>query len=293
MILEPLRPGDWTAALDCALSRVPEEERALRVQHFLTMLGSNLFDPRGIWVAREGRRILAVQVTVPLAGAACLFWLPSTIHDPADALIRAALGWYRAEGCKIAQALVRPGEEAWAAPLTRQGFRTITKLHQLTHDLTNLPAINVDALRLVHYDRCEERLFAETLERTYQGTRDCPELNGVRTIDEILAGHRAQGRFESSRWWLATAHDLPIGVLMLTELLDGATWELAYVGLVPEARGQGLGRTLMLHAMHTLAHSDAMALTLAVDTRNTPARRLYESLGFVEAETSGVLLYLW
>jgi ribosomal protein S18 acetylase RimI-like enzyme len=103
----------------------------------------------------------------------------------------------------------------------------------------------------------------------------------------------AQGKFHPECWWLVFEEAQPVGVTMLVEMPDAMTWELAYVGLIPEARGRGLGRTMMLHAMHALLAHPTIALTLAVDARNVPARRLYESLGFIEIEFQDVLLHLW
>lgn len=57
--------------------------------------------------------------------------------------------------------------------------------------------------------------------------------------------------------------------------------ELA-IGLVPDARGRGLG-TELLTALLALARARGMhAMSLNVSGVKTPARRLYERLGFKE-----------
>jgi mycothiol synthase len=293
MTVESVRPDEWTAAMECVLGRIPAEQRSERVRQCVDLLVSGAIDPRGVWVARDENRIVAAQVCVLLAGAACLFWLPSAAEDVADHLVRAALDGCRDKGCKIAQALPSADEEPWAAPLRRQGFRTITHLYPLKHDLSELPPMPLTPLRFVPYHLAEADAFATVLEQTYAGTLDCPELNGVRNIDEIITGHRAQGRFHADYWWLVYEGPTAVGVVMLMELPDGLTWELAYVGLIPNWRGCGHGRTLVLHAMHALYRRLAASLTLAVDERNIPARRLYQNLGFIESQPSEVLLYLW
>jgi ribosomal protein S18 acetylase RimI-like enzyme len=110
---------------------------------------------------------------------------------------------------------------------------------------------------------------------------------------EIVAGHRAQGKFSPDWWWLAYVGARPAGVLMLSEMVDGTTWELAYLGVVPEQRNHGLARSLLSRAMHELRDTPALHLVLAVDERNHPARRLYQSLGFVAIDTSEVFLYVF
>jgi mycothiol synthase len=134
--------------------------------------------------------------------------------------------------------------------------------------------------------------FAATLEQTYEGTLDCPELNGRRTIDEILTGHRGQGRFDPRFWWLAYAGERPAGVILLDEMADAVTWELAYLGIVRHFRRHGFGRAMALHALNAL-RDHATRMTLVVDVRNQPARRLYESLGFREIDTSNVMLFFF
>jgi ribosomal protein S18 acetylase RimI-like enzyme len=56
--------------------------------------------------------------------------------------------------------------------------------------------------------------------------------------------------------------------------------EVAYVATAPHARGKGLGRELTRRAVELAKQTGARWLTLAVDRRNRPARRLYDQLGF-------------
>src|SRR5436309_500018 len=56
--------------------------------------------------------------------------------------------------------------------------------------------------------------FADTLMATYDGTLDCPELNGDRTAAEVLAGHRAAAA-DPPDWALARSGPDPVGVVLL------------------------------------------------------------------------------
>jgi ribosomal protein S18 acetylase RimI-like enzyme len=49
----------------------------------------------------------------------------------------------------------------------------------------------------------------------------------------------------------------------------------------PTLRGQGLARSLLVHAMRHLTQAGFEAMTLTVTTKNEQAVRLYEELGFV------------
>jgi mycothiol synthase len=283
-------PDEWTAALERALAQTPEAARPARIAHCRDLLANGVLDPRGLWVARADGAIIAAQVCVALPGSACLFWLPASKGNVADALVRAVLDWCRGWHCKIAQALASDAELLLAEPLLRHGFRQVTRLCQLERQLHDLPDTIDSRLRFEAYRPSIAADFAVTLERTYEGTLDCPELNGRRSMDEIIAGHRGQGRFDPQFWWLAFAGNQPAGVVLLDEMPDAVTWELAYLGIVPPFRRHGFGRAMALHALRALC-DHATRLTLVVDERNLPARRLYESLGFQAIDTSNVLLF--
>ena len=58
--------------------------------------------------------------------------------------------------------------------------------------------------------------------------------------------------------------------------------ELVYLGVVPEGRGRGIGRTLLAHAIRDTAEKGLDRMGLAIDVKNTPAMRLYEGANFHE-----------
>ena len=85
----------------------------------------------------------------------------------------------------------------------------------------------------------------------------------------------------------------PAGVLLLEQLEGGRAADLVYLGVVPEARGCGLGYELTCKAMFEAKAVGAAELTLCVDARNAPARRIYDQLGFVEFDRREVFLALF
>ena len=119
-------------------------------------------------------------------------------------------------------------------PLLRLGFRPVTRLFYYEH-LLNMafPLQAANLLKLITYTGHNKDLFHATLLRTYEASLDCPELNGVRTIEEIIAGHMAQGNYRPERWWLALAQNRPVAVALVTEVADLGAWDLSYLGVVP------------------------------------------------------------
>ena len=136
-----------------------------------------------------------------------------------------------------------------------------------------------------------ESEFREVLQATYLGSLDMPELEGIRSLDDILASHRAGGRFDPGRWQLGYLSGEPAAsaILLLSELPDHMAWEVAYLGLVPAARGRGIGRAALAHAVES-ARAHTARLELAVDGRNYPAHRLYSAAGFTPFDRRSVHL---
>lgn len=293
------RSDEWPAAFDLALQQVPDAERPTRVANALALLGAGEIDPAGIIVARTPHGLAGVQVCVPLRGSSGVFWLPQVKspwrdRDLAQRLVQAALTWLRGRGAKLAQALVHPNDLTQTEALTHCGFQHVTRLQYLRHDLIDIPAAPTPAeLRFRAFAPDIEPVFQLTLLRTYEQTLDCPELNGIRTIEEVMDGHRAQGIWRPDTWWLASLASEPAGIVLLTQLADVDGYDLSYVGVLPEYRRHGLGKALALHAMHAASDRDTLQLLLAVDQRNHPARRLYQSLGFEPTECREVLLLVF
>jgi len=173
--IESLQPGDWTAALELALARLPEAHRSARVQHCLGLLETGVLDPRGIFVAREDHDIAGVQVCVPLAGASCLFWLPATADECADQLVQAGLDWR--------VRFAASWRKRWHIPMKRpspsRSNAAVLRGHSApsTRTQSRRPARRPTTLRFETYCPSLHADFSVTLERTYEGTLDCPELN--------------------------------------------------------------------------------------------------------------------
>jgi ribosomal protein S18 acetylase RimI-like enzyme len=290
------RPDELADALSLIFRHQQDDERRWRVSHALRMIGQGDLDARGVFVLRDKAALTGALICTQVAGGGSLIWPPSCrSRDGEDALVRRACTWLRDGGAHLTQCLLQPDEAPLAPSLLRNGFAQVTDLLYLAHDLfipAALPAAP-STLRFEPYDPGRPDEFHATLERTYEGTLDCPEVNGLRSIEEVIRGHQAQGAFVPSRWQLARAGAEPAGVLLLMEQPDGGDWEAAYVGLVPGHRGRGLGRELMAQALCEAKAGGAARLTLSVDRRNGPAVRLYRSLNFEECGRRLVLLAVW
>jgi ribosomal protein S18 acetylase RimI-like enzyme len=133
--------------------------------------------------------------------------------------------------------------------------------------------------------------FRAVLQATYIDSLDMPELEGIRSLDDILSSHRAAGRFVPERWRMGRLPAEPEAatVLLLSEIPDRDAWEVAYLGLTPAARGRGLGRAVLAEAL-ALAAEHVPRLELAVDVRNRPANHLYRAAQFLPFDRRAVHL---
>ncbi len=297
---QPARPDELGSAFRLIFQYLRTEEREGRVENALRLIRQGELNARGVWVVRSEQALLGAMVCMLVPGASGLVWPPQAAspggrNDIEDQLLQSALEWLRQGGAKLAQALLLQEERDLAAPLVRNGFVRITGLWYLHHHL-GFPAellAEGRSLQYQNYACCDRDAFHDTLLRTYEGTQDCPEVNGIRSLSEVIQGHQAQGIHEPARWWLARDADRPVGVLLLTEIPEWHGWDISYVGVVPEARRQGVGRELTRKALRDAQAAGAARVTLAVDVRNQPARSLYQSLGFELFDQREVYLATW
>lgn len=294
--ISPAQGTEPLSALRLMFQHVPEQDHDARIDKAMALLERGELESGGVLVARSAGRLCGALVCTPLRGAGGLVWPPQVASGPnaaavADALVQHAMHWLRQRGAKLAQALLLPEDVPLAAPLERNGFKHVTTLRYLRRDLDRQsPPEQVMHVAFQSYAEADHALFHKTLISTYQGTLDCPELNGKRTLDEIVEGHQAQGVFLAEHWWLARDQDQAVGVLLINEMPDWHSWDVAYLGVVPEVRGRGLGLELIHKALREAAAAKAPWVTLAVDARNHPARRMYDRLGFTTFEEREVYL---
>lgn len=299
--IAPARPHELEAAFRLVFRQVAEGEREGRVANALHLVRQGELNAAGVLVAAEGGEPVGAIVCLPVPGASGLVWPPQAVEGPGqaaveDALVLRAAAWLRERGARLGQCLLSEQELPLAEPLRCNGFAHVTALWYMRHNLSPAPGAAAARGRLlfVPYSQLPNPApFHDTLLRTYEGTEDCPEISGLRTVEEVIEGHRAQGKHDPGRWWLALAGGRPVGVLLLSEVPEWAAWDVAYVGVLPEQRGRGYGRDLM-HLALSEARADGVArLTLSVDARNRPAWKLYTDLGFVAHERREVFLAIW
>jgi len=295
----PCPPESRPAALALLYRRAPAPARARLVAEALAEAARGGIDLAGLWVARRGGRLVGALLTQPLPGRAGAVWPPEV--EPgwgrpalAATLVRAGLAGLRDRGVRIAQALLDASAPPnAAADLARGGLPRVTDLAYLRRATAPALAARPGGPRLDWRPYTPESAaeFASALDASYLGSRDMPELEGIRSLDDVLEVHRDSGRFDPDRWRIGflPGEVTPAAILILADLPERSAWEVAYLGLAPAARGRGLGRAALAHALD-LARHRVPTLELAVDVRNPPALRLYHAAGFAQHDRRSVHL---
>ena len=299
----PCPPEARAKGLAVLYRKLPEELRSRLVAEVLDEESRHEIDLSGLWIAsHRGGQVVGALLTQALAGKAAAVWAPEVIPLwrrawLAASLVRAALADLKARGFRLAQAVLDESASPHAArDLINGGMPRVTELLYLERETTAaLPCTTAEKApassmqgpgpasvfewRTFETDREPE--FRSVLQATYLGSLDMPELEGARSLDDIMESHRATGRFDARYWQIGQIPGQPeaASVLLLSAVPTREAWEVVYLGLTPAARGRGLGRVVLARALE-LARAHVPKLELAVDFRNTPATRLYQAAGF-------------
>ncbi|MEM8872954.1 MAG: GNAT family N-acetyltransferase [Planctomycetota bacterium] len=293
--VRPVDRSEIHAAVRLMLGRLGELAEDAAVLDFLRFAVARKIDLGQMQVVAgdrggaEGLKFVATPIAVPGGSAivSCTAAPPAQIADAASAALSRACDGLADAGHKLAQVLTDPKDQALDAIVKSAGFGPIAELVYMLREVPprpptpNLPA----GVRLETFDESAYARFRDTVAETYVGSLDCPALAGVRSMDDVMAGHRAAGDFVPAFWQLVVRSDEPLGVVLLARVPNRPLAEVVYLGLVPQARGQGLSGPMMQAALSAARTQGCDGLTLAVDAANTPAIRLYQRHGMRQIYT--------
>ncbi len=257
-------------------------------------------------VRRSGQIVFSV-VPLPAPGRTSLLLIPPSLpkvdepdrvhlHDAVAHAFNGAIAQQQAAGVHLTQLLLPPDAGEIESIATGQcGFFRLAELIYFAKHARR-PRLNAipEGYALVKYSSETHGFFADTIQRTYEDSLDCPALAGRRPIEDVIAGHKAAGVWHPSLWHLAvdTATGQGAGVLLLSGMGHGGTGgvELVYLGLTKSYRGKGLANHLLSHAEAVAEGTVGKILALAVDSTNGPALRLYERHGLKTSQVRVALM---
>ncbi len=238
--------------------------------------------------AFQGSRCVSAVLAVESPGHTALVFAPAIGFAPGfwdatkaalEAVKRAS--WERS--ILLLEMLLQQEQTDLSQAVRASGFRCLTRLmYMVRPTATQIPPAVARQRSLEWTTYADERvaLYVEAIERSYAQSLDCPELTGRRSVPDVLSGHRAAGPFDPTLWSVAAENGEPVAVLLQSLHQRGDTVEIVYMGVAQTVRGTGVADAVMIRALEAARRVCATSLALAVDHRNTPARRLYQRWGF-------------
>jgi ribosomal protein S18 acetylase RimI-like enzyme len=191
----------------------------------------------------------------------------------------------------FSQCILELRDDANRGRMSRNGFGHVADLLFMQRPLDAPLPGQILPLQSLSFDEWLRGRFASVVDRTYQASLDCPAVRGVRTAAEMLDTHQAAGNFDPARWRIYQSAGSDVGVLLLgDDYPESDNWEVLYLGVVPEARGQGWGRAILLDGLQQARRGHAEALCITVDSQNTYAIAVYEQLAFARVMLRAVHL---
>ena len=221
-----------------------------------------------------------------LGGNAALIWPPAASRVELDwsPLGHRLFEELRDRNFLYTQSLLAPEKSDAIDCLLAVGMTQLTTMDYLVASVQDAPPCEggrVEPFTMQHIaggDLSNESRIYEIVEGTYRDTLDCPELDGIRTVEDVVRGYRASAPLQL---WIVQAHEQrDAGILILSDHVEHQQSELTYMGLLPDYRGRGWGRELVQFAITQTKRQGRDKIVLAVDRRNTPAIEQYRRCGF-------------
>jgi mycothiol synthase len=277
MRLRPPEPDDAHAVLDLIIAR--DIADLGRPDYTLEDVRSDWVAP-GIDIARDAW--LAEANGTPLGyallddrGAALITVPPASEGRGVGTALREAA---EARALERGEALVRQfvpiSNEPARAHLLAAGYWPAYSYFRMRMDLADVPAPPED----VHarpFSRGPDDVPVHALvEEAMAGVAG----NEPRSLESWQAAKVDKEGWDPSLWLLHEDADGLAGVVLGERWEDGVGY-VDYLAVAARARGQGLGRALLLHGLAALRDAGLSVAELSVQGENASATRLYESVG--------------
>jgi GNAT superfamily N-acetyltransferase len=281
-IIRPAYPSELKAAVRLLLGTAGQTVADEQVNEFMAFVEGRAINAVSFRVAEQAGKLTAAAMPVVSPGRTMLLFASPPTSGVSESVLSRVIdgvcaGVSDAEA-HLAQVLIEPTDDAMQRIYEAAGFEVMAELIYL-HGTPRADApfpVLPPGWRWEHYSAASHDQFVETIHASYQHSLDCPALNGMRDMHDVLEGHKASGVFDPNHWFLLLEGHEPRGVLLLASSgRDAAQMELVYLGVPESSRGKKLGEILMRQAMATVAAAKHERLALAVDEKNIPALKLY------------------
>lgn len=242
----------------------------------------------GLWIYQQQGHIAGALWVQPLVNATAQLWLPCQDGPASRALLAAAHAWVIEQEITLCHVVLPPSHYAWESTLLAYDMVRLAELRHLSIDLSSAtlapgqtfrqPGPLSLSIRLEAFTQLSAAAQTSLLDSISQESLDCPGLRESLSSEALLAGFYGQASEASHHWYSVNLGSERIGVLLLAAG-DAHYWELLLMGVVPQRRGQGIGRNVLQAAFSLAVSQGATDMVLTVDANNAPALHLYKQAG--------------
>lgn len=209
------------------------------------------------------------------------------LEDVACALIGEGLGVARSTGAAKVELILEsylPYLERLGALVTELGFRsTFEKAIYVCDFAAFSPAVPAQPIEFCSIADAGDAAAIRVISEVLKAPLNRFEMNADPSsmFEELRDLCHRNGVFHPEDWLVACQHSREVGIVM--PALTGPVTKrgtILFVGVIPEARGRGLGLALTLKGLQTIASRMPTALIDSTDVQNTPMRKILERLGY-------------
>jgi len=191
----------------------------------------------------------------------------------------------REEGLYFVQSLEESANSSDVEMIQRGGYEMLVELIYMERSLdsgeTDSPdEPEIEGLTWLNYGQFDDQQLGRIIAETYEGSMDCPAISGTRDLNDVIAGHKASGRFVRQAWSIAYIADEPVGCILVNDFPGSG--DVAYMGVVRAYRGRALSQLMFARAFKSARQRGLHSMTLAVDAANVHAISSYTVCGFAE-----------
>ncbi|GEM90426.1 GNAT family N-acetyltransferase [Oceanithermus desulfurans] len=225
------------------------------------------------WVLELGERLAGYAALYPFRQGGALEGPLVREADPAPLLEHAdreaaARGWH------TLYAFPHEANRSLRAALQTWGYAPVHTSYFFTTPPRDLAYPPPAGVRLERVENLDPEVYCEL----YRSSEDTWSLRlGWSALELIEHFQRPDVHL-----WYAFEGERPVGLVELETTPDAA--EIAYLGVVPEARGRGVGRALLAAAADYAFGGGARELKVRAHDHEKAAIALYERLGFKLAD---------
>jgi len=285
LVIQRVSPEGVSDALGLVLGSLEKEKSGSYFDQLTREIRSGEISTDGLVEARRGESLVGAVFSQLQAGKTAVVWPPRIVAgeppETAHRLLAQSAAWLAGQGVRIAHALLERVDRFDDAVLRGAGFSPLATLLYLVSLEGEFPVSRPSGpLEFEPYHPGNHHRLAAIIQATYEHSLDCPSLDGIRKVEDVLAGYRATGSFAPCRWLIARHADRDVGCLILADHPEEENWELVYFGLVTTARGHGWGKQIVQYAQWLTRQAGRARLVAAVDAANRPALDIYTAAGF-------------